>query len=209
MNLAAAFVQVLKDFGVEEKVSSVRPHGLGTHNPDNLEILTFHQILGVTCDNALNNDTMVNALEVEVPSFRGQNARTRCFDHVVNLVAKALTRQFDHKKGDSRRSDDDLEVDLESEELAARFELYKELGGEGDDDEEGLLDELSSMSEADRVAYLESVQPVRMVLVKVCSSFHVASRHRAQGEAVLVAQGRFQDRQFNHTSSAVVEKNVG
>ncbi|KAI0653303.1 hypothetical protein C8Q70DRAFT_899682, partial [Cubamyces menziesii] len=53
------------------------------------------QILGVTCDNALNNDTMVNALEVEVPSFRGQNARTRCFDHVVNLVAKALTRQFD------------------------------------------------------------------------------------------------------------------
>ncbi|KAJ8474625.1 hypothetical protein ONZ51_g7088 [Trametes cubensis] len=143
VNLAAAFVQVLKDFGVEEK------------------------ILGVTCDNALNNDTMVNALEVEVPSFRGQNARTRCFDHVVNLVAKALTRQFDHKKGDSRRSDDDLEVDLESEELAARFELYKELGGEGDDDEEGLLDELSSMSEADRVAYLESVQPVRMVLVKL------------------------------------------
>ncbi|KAI0653302.1 hypothetical protein C8Q70DRAFT_877488, partial [Cubamyces menziesii] len=32
---------------------------------------------------------------------------------------------------------------------------------------EGLLDELSSMSEADRVAYLESVQPVRMVLVKL------------------------------------------
>ncbi|KAI0355814.1 hypothetical protein OH77DRAFT_1378786, partial [Trametes cingulata] len=52
-------------------------------------------MLGVTCDNATNNDTMVNALEIDIPSFGGQRARTRCFAHVVNLVAKSLTRQFD------------------------------------------------------------------------------------------------------------------
>ena len=76
--------------------------------------------------------------------------------------------------------------------------MYKELGGKGDDEEEGLLDELLSMPAADRVTYLESVQPVRMVLVKVCGSCHVALRHRAEGKAVLlVAQGRFQDQQFN------------
>ncbi|KAI9065337.1 hypothetical protein FKP32DRAFT_1538430, partial [Trametes sanguinea] len=53
------------------------------------------KMLAVTCDNASSNDTMVNALEIDIPSFKGQRTRTRCFDHVVCLTAKSVTRQFD------------------------------------------------------------------------------------------------------------------
>ncbi|KAF8546591.1 hypothetical protein OG21DRAFT_1373998, partial [Imleria badia] len=52
-------------------------------------------ILSVTCDNASNNDAMIKALSKMVPTFRGAASHTRCFLHIVNLVAKSLIRQFD------------------------------------------------------------------------------------------------------------------
>ncbi|RDX45199.1 hypothetical protein OH76DRAFT_1302563, partial [Lentinus brumalis] len=54
--------------------------------------------MNVTCDNAANNDTMVDHMGVLLPGFEGQFHRTRCFAHIVNLVAKSLLRQFDAKK---------------------------------------------------------------------------------------------------------------
>ncbi|PBK68153.1 hypothetical protein ARMSODRAFT_841952, partial [Armillaria solidipes] len=55
------------------------------------------QVLSITCDNASNNDTMIEALgdSADVPSFSGQVSRTRCFAHIVNLMAKSLLKQFD------------------------------------------------------------------------------------------------------------------
>ncbi|PBK68118.1 hypothetical protein ARMSODRAFT_839630, partial [Armillaria solidipes] len=52
-------------------------------------------ILGLTCDNAVNNDTMVDALATCISSFPGQAHHVRCFAHVVNLVAKSLLKQFE------------------------------------------------------------------------------------------------------------------
>ncbi|KAF8546236.1 hypothetical protein OG21DRAFT_1375408, partial [Imleria badia] len=52
-------------------------------------------ILGVTCDNAANNGVMVDELETQVLGFGGAASYTRCFLHVINLVAKSLIRQFD------------------------------------------------------------------------------------------------------------------
>ncbi|KAI0037894.1 hypothetical protein FA95DRAFT_1475131, partial [Auriscalpium vulgare] len=53
------------------------------------------QILSITCDNASNNDTLIAELAVILESFPGDANRTRCFLHVVNLVAKQLLRQFE------------------------------------------------------------------------------------------------------------------
>ncbi|PPR06686.1 LOW QUALITY PROTEIN: hypothetical protein CVT26_001472 [Gymnopilus dilepis] len=63
LNLALAFKSILEDFGIE------------------------HKILSVTCDNASNNDTMVTEMHERITSFNKVN-RTRCFLHVLNLVAK-------------------------------------------------------------------------------------------------------------------------
>ncbi|KAG2098242.1 uncharacterized protein F5147DRAFT_530360, partial [Suillus discolor] len=53
------------------------------------------QILSVTCDNALNNNVMVDELEQLVPEFAGEASHTWCFLHTVNLVAKSLIWEFD------------------------------------------------------------------------------------------------------------------
>ncbi|KAG2739597.1 hypothetical protein P692DRAFT_201729438 [Suillus brevipes Sb2] len=46
------------------------------------------KILSITADNALSNDTMTTALAENVAHFGGDTARTWCFLHIVNLVAK-------------------------------------------------------------------------------------------------------------------------
>lgn len=62
--LAAKVTECLQDFKIEKKV------------------------LGLTADNAGNNNTMVRELEELLPSFQGVKTQVRCFAHVLNLVAK-------------------------------------------------------------------------------------------------------------------------
>ncbi|KAI0751713.1 hypothetical protein C8Q80DRAFT_1100082, partial [Daedaleopsis nitida] len=45
--------------------------------------------LGVTCDNASNNN-MIKHLTELLPDFAGEPNRIRCFAHMLNLVAKSL-----------------------------------------------------------------------------------------------------------------------
>ncbi|PBK65454.1 hypothetical protein ARMSODRAFT_866429, partial [Armillaria solidipes] len=65
------------------------------------------QVLSITCDNASNNNTMVEALgdSDTLPFFDGQASRTGCFAHIVNLVAKSLLRQFDPPKRKANNDD--------------------------------------------------------------------------------------------------------
>lgn len=55
-------------------------------------------LLSITCDNASNNDTMVKHLATLVENFPGAANQTRCFTHILNLVAKSILRQFDVAK---------------------------------------------------------------------------------------------------------------
>ncbi|KAF8548525.1 hypothetical protein OG21DRAFT_1380595, partial [Imleria badia] len=52
-------------------------------------------ILAVTCDNASNNNVMVDKLAELVPEFMGDANHTQCFLHVVNLVSKTLLLRFE------------------------------------------------------------------------------------------------------------------
>jgi len=47
--------------------------------------LQFHSIC---MDNASNCDTTATELKILIPGFRGALSRSRCFAHIINLVAK-------------------------------------------------------------------------------------------------------------------------
>ncbi|KAJ7268151.1 hypothetical protein B0H12DRAFT_1001243, partial [Mycena haematopus] len=64
------------------------------------------KLTSITCDNASANDAMVHALQTRLPAFDANQDRTRCFDHIVNLVAKSLLKMFDPPKKSHANSDD-------------------------------------------------------------------------------------------------------
>ncbi|KAH8109049.1 hypothetical protein DFH11DRAFT_1516039, partial [Phellopilus nigrolimitatus] len=45
-------------------------------------------ILGIVCDNASNNDTLISQLELALNGQNGVHTRIRCFAHILNLVVK-------------------------------------------------------------------------------------------------------------------------
>ena len=144
------------------------------------------QILSVTCDNASNNDTMVEHLSTLVENFPGAANQTRCFNHILNLVAKSILRQFEVKKkagnlnADSEDLDEatralavltqELELDngpIELPELADDKDEGKEDDEVTEDDKDGLHHERDNMSD-DEVAELEEcLVPIRLTLSKV------------------------------------------
>jgi hypothetical protein len=56
------------------------------------------KILGVTADNASNNDAMIEQLSRHLLDFPGASNQTRCFLHILSITAKAVIRQFDIPK---------------------------------------------------------------------------------------------------------------
>jgi hypothetical protein len=175
VNLAATFAKVLEEFGISDKVRLM----LKKRN----KYSSFSaQILGITADNALNNDKMIEHLATLINTFPGAANQTRCFAHILNLVAKSVLRQFEVPKVKGKKVDD------AAKELAAVIdelddEVSESGGNEGggggddeedddvvDDNEEGLPDERDGMSEEELTTFEESVKPIRLVLSKVISS---------------------------------------
>jgi hypothetical protein len=94
---------------------------------DSAGVLTIAQILSITCDNASNNNTMVEELKDLLEIFPGESNRTWCFNHIVNLIVKSVIQQFDIPKAKGNESFDDVlwelmvsAEDLDKEELATR-----------------------------------------------------------------------------------------
>jgi hypothetical protein len=84
-------------------------------------------MLSITADNVSSNDTMTDELADLIAHFGGEMAQTRCFLHIINLVAKTLIKLFDLPKRKGGQSLDDelkqLGKDLELEDLQTRLEL--------------------------------------------------------------------------------------
>ncbi|KAF4618847.1 hypothetical protein D9613_009691 [Agrocybe pediades] len=160
LNLAIAFAKILEDFGIEDKRS---------------QKLTFsQQILSLTCDNASSNDALISQLPTLLDAFPGAANRTRCFTHILNLVAKVILRQFDTPKGKADDAIDDaadalagleneIDRDLEEElELAGDIELEEQemerdtaSDEDEDDDETGMVDYRKEMT-PDEIAELDA-----------------------------------------------------
>lgn len=118
---------------------------------------------------------MVEALEDLLEIFPGDSNRTRCFDHIVNLIAKSVIQQFDIPKAKGNQSFDDVlrelmvsAEDLDQEEVATREgECWSDDVDSEDDKLDGWVNEREDMSEMEQMELDDNIQPVRRVLVKV------------------------------------------
>lgn len=126
------------------------------------------------CDNASPNDTMIDELSVLLEEFPGAANRTWCFTHILNLVAKSILKQFDLPKAKASEAlsaaMEALSVlagDIETEEVDMDGDLAED--DDSDDDEDGIADPRDVMTESEIAELDESLQPVRLVLVKVIS----------------------------------------
>lgn len=130
-------------------------------------------MLSITCDNASNNNVMVDKLEDLLPNFGGTASHTRCFLHTVNLIAKSLLREFDMTRLDNVAEDEDVElVDLSAD--VEREESDMAIPGEYDieeedslDNEEGWVDEVALLAEDEQIELQRNIRPVKLVLLKV------------------------------------------
>ncbi|KAF7322202.1 hypothetical protein MKEN_00744700 [Mycena kentingensis (nom. inval.)] len=124
------------------------------------------RIASVTCDNASNNDTMIDALADLFPTFCGAPQRTRCFAHIINLVAKSFLRLFDpaQKDGDD---DSDGENELpDLEELLGEMDELERTAAE-EDDADDIFDERAEMLDAERERFSEETKAVNGALGKI------------------------------------------
>ena len=118
---------------------------------------------------------MVEHLATLVENFPGAANQTRCFTHILNLVAKSVLRQFDVAK---KTADDPPDLNEAFDALALLAEELEDSGipadneeeddGEGaDDNDDGLGDERGGMSDEEVAELEQSLIPVRLMLTKV------------------------------------------
>jgi hypothetical protein len=115
---------------------------------------------------------MVRELELLVPSFGGDASHTRCFLHVVNLVAKMLIRQFDTNKRDADKALEDGHGAVEVDEFSDEIEDEVHLDLDQDDaallsnESDGWVDERDELSGEERKELEDAVRPIKLALVK-------------------------------------------
>lgn len=139
------------------------------------QLTYFHQMLSVTADNASSNDTVTTELTKLVDHLDGEAAHTRCFLHIINLMAKSSIREFDVPKQKSAKSLDSTEQDLQdiTGDIDIEDKATIAANGDGDpstddaDDMEGWIDEVNELDDFDRNALQENIWPIKLVLVKV------------------------------------------
>ena len=122
---------------------------------------------------------MVEHLATLVEQFPGAANQTRCFAHILNLIAKSILRQFEMPK---KVADGDLpdgpDLNNATDALAALAqELEDSVAGidddiDGDDEvdednEEGLGNERVGMSMEEVAELDKKLVPVRLMLTKV------------------------------------------
>lgn len=175
-------------------------------------ILTGCKCLCITCDNASPNDTMINALSRILDDYPGDPNRARCFNHVIVLVAKWMTRQFDVAKGGANAALDEAEKELRK--LAEKIDIEEELTNakqdedkddkdddDDDDDDDGMEENLSP---EDREELNASTRPVRLVLVKVSYVLPFSAVHLIWMVRVALKDCIRHDQLYNDTLAIVV-----
>ena len=120
---------------------------------------------------------MVSQMETQILEYSEVN-RVRCFLHVVNLIAKAMLKQFDvsKRKNDGGAVDEELEAALT--ELAANLENEERAtqafgNGVSDNDSDNdnvtdiEVDDAIQMSAQELTEFQTELRPVMLVLAKV------------------------------------------
>ena len=121
------------------------------------------------------NDVLIEKLADIVEEFPGQANQTRCFNHVISLVARSIVKVFDapQKKGDRNAEGLSMEEELllklakgiEQEELVTREMLGPD--EDLDDNLDGWVDEVELLTDEEKAELEVSIVPVRLLIVKV------------------------------------------
>jgi hypothetical protein len=183
-------------------------------------------MLALTLDSASNNDTMVKTLQEKVAAFAGKASQIRCFNHVLNLTAHTLVKQFDTPKA---KADTALaKAELALLELAANMDIEEEymahyMGDESDEssgegnksvddvdlelemNDDGWFDERDHLTDEELEELTASVRPVHLLLVKV-RFYH---DQQTMTHQFLDTQNLFCDNQLLDPTPSQVEGNVG
>jgi hypothetical protein len=129
---------------------------------------------------------MIKELTSLLNRFPGVANRVRCFLHIINLIARAILKQFDlpkKKSKDAMETDiERLAGDIENEEIETR----RGMNGNQDADDQGNFNPRDGMTAEEEQELDEDVHPVRLMLVKVSSivlSQHLThSRHDSSAD---------------------------
>ena len=127
-----------------------------------MHFMYVFQILGITGDNASNNDSMIQYLGNTLDEFHGPANQARCFVHTVNLIAKSILKPFETCKAKEMELFNDIAHALADS--ASDFEEEEE-----EDDE----DEDNSGEEEDDNELDAGLEPIKTMLLKVCRRFTV------------------------------------
>jgi hypothetical protein len=115
---------------------------------------------------------MIEELSEMIANFPGKPNQTRCFAHVLNLIAKTIIKQFDAptkaRKGSSRPESDEevlekLVEGMDMEEFETRLNAVEDK----DDDMDGWIDEAELLEEDEQEKLNADVLPIRLVIAKV------------------------------------------
>ncbi len=117
---------------------------------------------------------MIEELANLLDNFPGAANQTRCFTHILNLVVKSILAQFELPKGKAHIPDEILKL-AEGLELEDEITAKEGEGGDEKDDDnvEGWIDEREEMSERQLEALEARVEPIRLLLIKVCAVTNV------------------------------------
>jgi hypothetical protein len=130
-------------------------------------------MLAFNGDNATSNDTQTAELEKKKNSFNLSN-HIRCFNHTIQLSAKALLKPFSKCVSASTTDDDDdmpALDDIEDEEEDR--DGNDDDGGDeddtlaGEDDEEDGIDEFEALGGEEQAKLLEETAAVKETISKV------------------------------------------
>jgi hypothetical protein len=173
-------------------------------------MLTSCKCLCITCDNASPNDTMIDVLRQSLDEYPGDANRARCFNHVIALVGKRMTRQFDVAKGAADAALDEAEKELRD--LAKGMDIEEMLTkAKQDDDEEDEDDDKDDddemeddMSPEEREELDASTRPVRLVLVKVSNALPFGTAHLIWMDCVAPKDYVRHDQVYNNNLAGVV-----
>jgi len=123
----------------------------------------------MTADNASSNDTMTDELTGLIAHFGGDLTWMRCLLHVINLVAKMVTKEFDIR-GSGEEDTDELMTLAEGADTDDLQMNGWERSGDGSDDADdvdGWVDEISLLTANEHARLEGNICLVKLALVKV------------------------------------------
>jgi len=126
------------------------------------------KILAVNADNATANDKQTTKLNDLDNSFNEAN-RVRCFNHTVQLSAKALLTPFNTALSGKVADDNEVAGETDNETPVPEFDDDEDQDEELEDkdDEDDGIDELQELNDNERDQVLKSTAAVRGAVTKV------------------------------------------